>query len=210
MRPAKLACEAVPVMVCSRLRLPPTSSPVAVPGRLSGCGGACNGPEGLAEQGPAQGFQGLLAAGLVKQHRHHAVNAGVAQGQQVAVEHGDVGKAGHPLGRARKAGKIQPVHDAGGAVAAARAQNGPDAGVVELLLEVAAAQVVVARKLVVVAGNAFAQHHLQAPALEGGNGGGQLGGADFAGGAHQATRWPACRAGGKEIDIKTGSVSGCK
>ena len=158
-----------------------------------------NGLKSFSEQGPAQGFEGPLAAFLMKQHRHHAVDAGVAQGQQVAVEHGDVGEAGHPLGLGAEAGKIEPVHDAGRAVAAPGAEDGPDAGVVELPLEIAAAQGVVAGKLVVVAGNALAQHHLQAPVLEGGDGGGQLGGADFAGGAHKGYALAGLQ-GGRELN----------
>ena len=121
----------------------------------------------------------------------------MAQGQQVSVEHGDIGETGHPLGLSGKARKIEAIDNAGGAVAAPRAENGPDSRVVKLPLKVAAAQVVVARKLVVVAGNGFAQHYLKAPGGENFNGGGQLGGADFAGGADQGHALAALQGGGE-------------
>jgi hypothetical protein len=139
--------------------------------------------DGFTKQSPTQRFQGHFAAGLPEQHRHHAVDAGIAQPQQVAVQHRDVGKAGNPLRLLLKTGKVQLVDDAGRAVAPAGAEDGPDAGVVELLLEVTAAQVVAARKLVVGLGNAFTQHHFQAPVGQHLQGRGQLFSGDFAGGA---------------------------
>ena len=64
------------------------------------------------------------------------MDALVALGQKVAVEGGDVRKAGHPFRTLSEAGEVELVDDAGGAVAAAGAEDGPDSRVVELLLEV--------------------------------------------------------------------------
>ena len=71
------------------------------------------------------------------------------------------------------------------------------AGVVELALEVAPPQLVVAGELVVSGGNAFAQHHLQAPALQGLQSRRQLVGGNFTGGAHDGHALAALQGGRK-------------
>ena len=101
--------------------------------------------------------------------------------QQVAVQHRDVGEANHPFRALGENREVQFVYEAGGAVAAAGTKNGADAWVVQLALQVVAAQLIGPGKLVGFGADGFAYYHLQAPATKGLDGESHFGRRDFAG-----------------------------
>src|SRR5690606_28432230 len=140
----------------------------------------------VSKENVIQTLHGGPRRGIAELGWHGCMDAFNSSSEHQHMERGDVTKANNPLGVFFELGKVKQVHDAGRAVASARAEYCFDPAAVQSLLQVDQTFFVGSRKVAVaLAHDVVTDGHLEVPFFKDANGPGQYIPGDLAGGRYQ-------------------------